>query len=220
MTLKCGLEVTQGHWKWCHSMDGQTDRFAISIWRVSMLTRNKNGSAVRLVWSGLVHPHSWGSTIRASNSHDLPYGLSCAALTASTTDPDFNVICPPPSWSALLPCAVYRVFQKSSHPLKLFDIFSKLDRVKTMGTRGKINAIWWNIKRHLQKLVAVRRYELRINLHNFTQKDLTKVKIFQKVFWNTLYMSVDQEGTETICSHHTSEILQLPPLYVFHQLFG
>ena len=27
-------------------------------------------------------------------------------------------------------------------------------KVKTMGTRGKINAIWWNIKRSLQKLLS------------------------------------------------------------------
>ena len=31
--------------------------------------------------------------------------------------------------------------------------YSKRDRVKTMGTRWKINAIWWNIKINLQKLV-------------------------------------------------------------------
>jgi len=50
-----------------------------------------------------------------------------------------------------------------------------------MGTRRKINAIWWNIKINLQKLVDVRGYELPTNLQNFTQKDLTEVKIFQKV---------------------------------------
>ena len=95
VTLKSGLEVTQGHWNWCHSKawvrfpkmfdagktktriirlpygekklwryvkpfssdtgtlrtDGQTDRwtdrFAISISRVSMLTRDKNGKVRR-----------------------------------------------------------------------------------------------------------------------------------------------------------------------------
>ena len=61
-----------------------------------------------------------------------------------------------------------------------------------MGTRGKINAIWWNIKTNLQKLVDVCGYELLTNLQNFTQKDLTEVNIFLKVlggllFWNTLY---------------------------------
>jgi len=50
-----------------------------------------------------------------------------------------------------------------------------------MGTRGKINAIWLNIKINLQKLVDIYRYELPANLQNFTQKDLTEVKIFQKV---------------------------------------
>jgi len=41
-------------------------------------------------------------------------------------------------------------------------------------------------------LVHICGYELPTNLQNFTQKDLTEVKIFQKVlgratfFWNTL----------------------------------
>ena len=33
--------------------------------------------------------------------------------------------------------------------------YSKLDRVKTMGTRRKINAIWWNIMINLQKLTGI-----------------------------------------------------------------
>jgi len=36
-------------------------------------------------------------------------------------------------------------------------------------------------KIHLQKLVDICGYELPINLQNFTQKDLTEVKILQKV---------------------------------------
>jgi len=59
--------------------------------------------------------------------------------------------------------------------------YSKIDTVKTMGTPRKINAIWWNIKINLQKLVDIRSYELPINLQSFTQKDLTEVNIFQKV---------------------------------------
>ena len=43
-----------------------------------------------------------------------------------------------------------------------------------MGTRGKINAIWWHIKLNLQKLVDICGYELPTNLENFTQKDLTE----------------------------------------------
>ena len=71
--------------------------------------------------------------------------------------------------------------------------YSKLDRVKTIGSRGKINTIRWNIKINLQKLVDICGYELSTNLQNFTLKDLTEVKIFQKVlggyfFWNTLYV--------------------------------
>ena len=59
--------------------------------------------------------------------------------------------------------------------------YSKLDRGKTMGTRGKINAIWWNIKITLQKLVDMCGYELSTNLQKITQKDLTKMKIFLNV---------------------------------------
>jgi len=50
--------------------------------------------------------------------------------------------------------------------------YSKLDRVKMMGTRG-------NIKINLQKLVDICGYELPTNLQNFMQKDLAEVKIFQ-----------------------------------------
>jgi len=59
--------------------------------------------------------------------------------------------------------------------------YLKRDRVKTMGTRGKINAIWWNIKTNLQKSVDICGYELKTNLQNFMQKNLTEVKTFQKV---------------------------------------
>ena len=71
--------------------------------------------------------------------------------------------------------------------------YSKLDRVKMMGTHEKINAIWWNIKINLQKLIDICGYELPTNLQNFTQNDLTEVKIFHNVLgggyfsWNTLY---------------------------------
>jgi len=40
-----------------------------------------------------------------------------------------------------------------------------------MGTRGKINAIWWKIKINLQKLVNICGYELPTNLQNFVQND-------------------------------------------------
>jgi len=67
-----------------------------------------------------------------------------------------------------------------------------------MGTRGKINAIWWSIKINLQKLIDMCRYELPTNLQNFMQKDSTEVKIFLKdfsgvgyFFWNTQYIRID-----------------------------
>jgi len=64
----------------------------------------------------------------------------------------------------------------------------KLDRVKTMGTRGKINAIWWNININLHKLVSKYMWIWTANkLQNFTQKDLTEVKILLKVLGGLLF---------------------------------
>ena len=52
---------------------------------------------------------------------------------------------------------------------------------RIMGSRGKINAIWWSIKINLQFFLDICGYELPTNLQNFTHKDLTEVKIFLKV---------------------------------------
>ena len=75
-------------------------------------------------------------------------------------------------------------------------LYSKLDMVKTTGSRGKINAIWWYMKINLQKLLDVCGYELLTNLQNLTQKELTEVKIFQKVLWGLLFLKhpVDHLG--------------------------
>ena len=65
-----------------------------------------------------------------------------------------------------------------------------------MGSRGKINAILCTIKLNLQKLVDIRGYVLPTNLQNYTQKDLTEVKIFKKkffFFWGGYFFS------ETTC---------------------
>jgi len=58
-----------------------------------------------------------------------------------------------------------------------------------MGHMGHVNAIWWNIKINLQKLVGICGYELPTNMQNFTQKDLTEVKIFQKVLGGGYFFS-------------------------------
>jgi len=50
-----------------------------------------------------------------------------------------------------------------------------------MGTHVKINAIWWNIKINLQKLVDIREYELPTNLQNVMQKP--KWKYSKKYFF-------------------------------------
>ena len=80
--------------------------------------------------------------------------------------------------------AKWRHFWKACTPhFHFMGEYSKHNRVKTMGTRGKVNAIWWNIK----KLVSICGYELPKHLQNFTQKDLTVVKIFQKVLGELLF---------------------------------
>ena len=56
------------------------------------------------------------------------------------------------------------------------------------GSRGKINAIWWNIKVNLRKLADICGHELPINLQNIMQKDLTKVKIFQIISGRILFL--------------------------------
>jgi len=58
--------------------------------------------------------------------------------------------------------------------------YSKLDKVKTMGTHEKLNAIWWNVKINLRKiLIDVCGYKLPTNLQTFMQKDLNIPKSFR-----------------------------------------
>jgi len=83
--------------------------------------------------------------------------------------------------------------------------YSKLDRVKMMGTRGKINATWWNMK--INNYVDMNCQQI---CKNFMQKDLTKVRIFPKVlgrllFWNTLYTDTITLSDKT----HNSVALRL-----------
>jgi len=95
----------------------------------------------------------------------------------------FKIIAPPNCFGifSLQLSLKWRHFRKDG-TLHFLGEYSKLDRVKTMGTGGKINAIWWNIKINLKKLVhIICRCELPTSLGNFTQKDLTKVKICQNV---------------------------------------
>ena len=77
-----------------------------------------------------------------------------------------------------------------------------------MGTRGKINAIWWNIKINLQKLVYICGYELPTKMQNFAQKDLTEVKIFQKVLGSYFF--------ETPCSFSKTISLYITDVREWH----
>ena len=78
--------------------------------------------------------------------------------------------------------------------------YSKLDTVKTLSTHRKINAIWWNIKINVQNW---HEYEMPTNLQNFTQKDLTEVKILQKVLGGYFF-------SETPCTISGAGFLAVP----------
>jgi len=56
-----------------------------------------------------------------------------------------------------------------------------------MGARSKINAISLNVKINKRKSVDVCGYKLPINVQNFMQKDLTRVKISSKVVGGLLF---------------------------------
>jgi len=70
--------------------------------------------------------------------------------------------------------------------------YLKLHMVKMKSIRGNIDAIWWNIKIILQKLVD-KMWTWIANELKTKQKDLTEVTIFEEVvggwllFWNNLY---------------------------------
>ena len=65
---------------------------------------------------------------------------------------------------------------------KLIAEQSKLETVKMMCARSKINAISLNVKINKRKSVDICGYKLLINVQNFMQKDSTKAKISSKVF--------------------------------------
>ena len=69
-----------------------------------------------------------------------------------------------------------------------------------MGTRGKINAIWWNFKINVQKIADICECELPTNLQNFMQKNITEVKLFQKVLGATFF---ETPCMLVICRHTT-----------------
>ena len=77
--------------------------------------------------------------------------------------------------------------------------YLKIDMVKTMGTRWKINAIWWNIKINVQKLADTCGCELPTNSQNFTQKNLTEVKIFEKVLGGLPFLKHPVGANSPLC---------------------
>jgi len=64
---------------------------------------------------------------------------------------------------------------------------SKLETIKVMGARSKINAISLNVKINKRKSVDICGYKLPINVLNFMQKDSAQGKISSKVVWGLLF---------------------------------
>jgi len=80
-----------------------------------------------------------------------------------------------------------------------------------MGTSSKLNAIWWNIKINLHKLVDICGYKLATNLQNFMQKDLTEVKIFLKFFWGYTFLNTVYTISSAGCKL-SAELISIPSL--------
>jgi len=57
----------------------------------------------------------------------------------------------------------------------------KLETIKMMGARSKINVISLNVKINKQKSVDICGYKLPINVQNFMQIDSAQAKILSKV---------------------------------------
>jgi len=92
----------------------------------------------------------------------------------------------------------------TSFPLSWYSAFlqsklnaeqSKLETVKVMGARSKINTISLNIKLSKQKSADTCGYKLPINVQNFMQKDSAQAKISSKVVGGLLFF------TRPVCPH-------------------
>ena len=77
----------------------------------------------------------------------------------------------------LFPLSWFSAFLQS----KLIAEQSKLETVKMMVARSKINAISLNVKINNQKSVDICGYKLPTNVQNFMQKDSAQAKISSKV---------------------------------------
>jgi len=64
---------------------------------------------------------------------------------------------------------------------------SKLETIKMMGARSKINPISLNVKINERKSVLIREYILPINVQNFMQKDRAQAKISMKLVGGLLF---------------------------------
>jgi len=83
------------------------------------------------------------------------------------------------------PVSWYSAFLES----KLIAEQSKLETVRMMGARSKINTISLNVKINIRKLVDTCGYKLPINVQNFTQKDSAQTKISSKVVGGATFLS-------------------------------
>ena len=99
----------------------------------------------------------------------------------------------------------------TSFPKTTFSFYGWIGQLKTCqikndSTRRRINAIWWNIKINPQKVVDICGYVLPTNFQNFTQNDLTEVKIFPKVIGGATFLK------------HPVEMISCTDLFVYYVL--
>ena len=66
---------------------------------------------------------------------------------------------------------------------------SKLETIKMMGARSKINAISLNVRINERKSVHIRGYILPINVQNFMQKHWAQAKISMKLAGGLLFLT-------------------------------
>jgi len=104
-------------------------------------------------------------------------------------------------------CLVLHCLKGGTLHFHLIGKYSKLSRVKMMCTRGRINAISWNVKINVPKLVDMYGYELNCQqMCSFTQKDLTKETILLKVLsWGGGYFILNHPVNTG--SHNTMTVL-------------
>ena len=92
--LKSWSRVSQGHWKWYHSIDCAWFPISVLYWLCTKgapfsLVTKFHGEPPQLDWTGLVLPHSWESKAKASDTFVVCMPC-CSVLCSSHTCPKYR----------------------------------------------------------------------------------------------------------------------------------